>query len=205
MFVVYALSRTSGGAASPTTLILAGVALSAIFSGATAFMLLTGGEQARPIFDFLFGGFNTASWERLAWALPYIFVGAIVVALHARVLNVLQLDDEQATQLGVDVTRTKLWVLAGASLIAATAVAVAGVIGFVGLVVPHMVRMLFGRDHRRLLPLAALWGASFVIAVDLLARTVLAPQEVPVGIVTSLLGGPFFLWLLRAVRTRGLW
>jgi iron complex transport system permease protein len=107
------------------------------------------------------------------------------------------LDDEQSAQLGVDVTRTKLMLLAGASLIAATAVAMAGVIGFVGLIVPHVVRMLWGNDYRRLLPLAAITGASFLIGADVLARVALRPQEVPVGIVTALVGGPFFLYLLR--------
>jgi iron complex transport system permease protein len=197
--LVYLIAR-SGGSFDSVTLILAGVALSAILSAATAFLLLTGGEAARPIFSFLFGGFNTASWDRLAWALPYLVVGALVVATQARVLNVLQLDEEQAAQLGVDVMRTKLIVLAGASLAAATAVAVAGIIGFVGLIVPHVVRLLFGWDYRRVLPLAALLGASFLITVDLFARTVLAPQEVPVGVLTALLGGPFFLWLLRTRR-----
>ena len=201
--LVYLLA-SGGGGLDNTTLILAGVALSAVFGAATAFILLTGGEQARPIFSFLFGGFNTASWERIAWASPYLLVGAAVVAVHARVLNVLQLDEEQAAQLGVDVTRTKLIVLGAASLMAATAVAMAGVIGFVGLIVPHAVRLLFGSDYRRLLPLVALFGASFLIAVDVFARTLLAPQEVPVGVVTALLGGPFFLWLLRTRRVEGL-
>ena len=197
--LVYLLA-TGGGGVDTTTLILAGVALSAVFGAATAFILLTGGEQARPIFSFLFGGFNTSNWERVGWAMPYLVVGTIIVAMHARVLNVLQLDEEQASQLGVPVTRTKLIVLAAASLTAATAVAIAGVIGFVGLIVPHAVRLAFGGDHRRLLPLAALFGASFLILVDLLARTMLSPQEVPVGVLTALLGGPFFLWLLRTRR-----
>ena len=201
--LVYLLASGGGGLDS-TTLILAGVALSAVFGAATAFILLTGGEQARPIFSFLFGGFNTSNWERVAWAAPYLVVGTVIVAMHARVLNVLQLDEEQAAQLGVPVTRTKLIVLAGASLAAATAVAMAGVIGFVGLIVPHAVRLAFGGDHRRLLPLAALFGASFLILVDLLARTMLSPQEVPVGVLTALLGGPFFLWLLRTRRVAAL-
>lgn len=193
-------SGGGGGAADGPALILAGVALSAVFGAATAFLLLTGGERARPIFSFLFGGFQTSNWERLAWAAPWLLAGAAGVAVHARVLNVLQLDEEQAAQLGVRVARTKLAVLAAASLTAAAAVAVAGVIGFVGLIAPHAVRLMFGGDHRRLLPLAALYGAAFLIAVDLLARTALAPQEVPVGVLTAMLGGPFFLWLLRARR-----
>ncbi|MQA00294.1 MAG: iron chelate uptake ABC transporter family permease subunit [Dehalococcoidia bacterium] len=199
MVLVYLFSR-SGGSVSNATLILAGVALSAMLAAATSFILMTAGERTQAVLSFLFGGFNTASWSRVAWALPYLLAGSAVVAVFARVLNVLQLDEEQAAQLGVDVTRTKLLVLGGASLVAATAVAMAGVIGFVGLIVPHVVRILWGGDHRRLLPLAALLGASFLIAADLFARTVIAPQEVPVGIVTALLGGPFFLWLLRARR-----
>lgn len=201
--LVYLLS-SGGGGIDNAALILAGVALSAVFGAATAFLLLTGGEQARPIFSFLFGSFNTASWERLAWAAPWLAIGAAVVALHARTLNVLQLDEEQAAQLGVGVARAKLAVLAAASLAAAAAVAVAGVIGFVGLIVPHAVRLVFGGDYRRVLPLSALFGASFLIAVDACARTLLAPQEAPVGIVTALLGGPFFLWLLRTRRVGAL-
>ena len=201
--IAYVVSRV-GRAVSNTTLILAGVAVSAIFGAATSFILITGGELARPILSFLFGSFNTASWDRLLFALPYLLVGAGVVAAFSRILNVLQLDDEQATQLGVDVTKVKLIVLVGASLVAATAVAIAGVIGFVGLIVPHVVRMLFGGDHRRLLPLTALLGAAFLIMADVLARTVLAPQEVPVGIVTAAAGAPFFLYLLTTRRVDGL-
>jgi iron complex transport system permease protein len=196
VLLVYLFART-GAAVNNATLILAGVALSAIFASITSFLLLTGGAAARPILSFLFGGFNTISWQRIAFAVPYFAAGTAVVAVYARVLNVLQLDDEQAGQLGVDVTRVKLIVLAAASLLAATAVALAGVIGFVGLIVPHVTRMLTGTDHRRLLPMSALLGASFLIAADLLARSVIAPQEIPVGIVTSLVGGPFFLYLLR--------
>jgi iron complex transport system permease protein len=186
------------------SLILAGVALSAVWSGVISFLLLTGGQRSQPIFSFLFGGFNTASWERLAIGLPYLVAGAAVIAFHARVLNVLQLDEEQAAQLGVDVARTKLVVLAAASLVAATAVAMAGIIGFVGLLVPHAVRMILGGDYRRTLPGAALAGASFLVAVDLFSRTVLAPQEVPVGIVTAVLGGPFFILLLRTRKVAAL-
>lgn len=194
--LAYLVSRV-GNAISNTTLILAGVAISSIFGSATSFLLLTGGERARPIFSFLFGSFNTANWERLIMSVPYMLLGAIVVATHSRVLNVLQLDEEQAAQLGVDVARTKLIVLAASSLIAATSVAIAGVIGFVGLIVPHAVRILFGRDHRILLPLTALLGAAFLIATDLISRTVISPQEIPVGIVTAVFGAPFFLYLLR--------
>lgn len=203
VLLAYGFAQT-GLTVSNTSLILAGIAISSIASAITSFILLTGGDRAQPILSFLFGSFNTATWARLTVGTPYLIAGAAVIAIHARVLNVLQLDEDQAAQLGVDVTRSKLLLLGAASLIAATAVAMAGVIGFVGLVVPHVTRMVFGGDYRRLLPLAALLGASFLIGTDILARTLLRPQEVPVGIVTAMVGGPFFLYLLRVRRLGGL-
>lgn len=200
---VYLIARV-GRTVSNATLILAGVALSAILSAGTSFLLLTSGERARGIFSFLFGGFNTSNWERITIALPYLVIGFALVTIYTRALNVLALDEEQASQLGVNVGRTKLIVLGAASLMAATSVAVAGIIGFVGLIVPHVARMLLGVDHRRLLPASALLGASFLILADVLARTARAPEELPVGIVTAIAGGPFFLWLLRTRRVDGL-
>jgi iron complex transport system permease protein len=199
--VLVYLSAKSAGGIDGGALILAGVALSAVWSGATSFIIINGGDRvSQPILSFLFGGFNTSSWERVLVALPYVALGTAVIALHARALNVLQLDEEQATHLGVDVARTKLIVLAAASLVAATAVAISGVIGFVGLIVPHVVRILFGGDYRRTLGASMLGGAVLLIAVDLIARTAIQPQEVPVGILTAMLGGPFFLLLLRGRR-----
>ncbi|MCK9487388.1 MAG: iron ABC transporter permease [Dehalococcoidia bacterium] len=198
VLIVYAVAR-SGGMLDGGSLILGGVALSAVWAGATSFLIINGSDTvSQPILSFLFGGFNTSSWEKVLVATPYILVGTLVIALHARALNVLQLDEEQAEHLGVDVSRTKLIVLAAASLVAATAVAVAGVIGFVGLIVPHAIRMLFGGDYRRTLAASLLGGALLMVSVDLLARTIIQPQEVPVGVLTAMLGGPFFLLLLRS-------
>jgi len=198
--IVYLTARTAASVDSGS-LILAGVALSAVWGGITSFVILNSeASTAQPILTFLFGGFNTASWNKVGLALPYILVGTAVIVLHARALNVLQLDEEQASHLGINVTRTKLTVLAAASLVAATAVAIAGVIGFLGLIVPHAVRLVFGGDHRRTLPLTLIGGAALLIAVDLVARTVIQPQEVPVGILTAILGGPFFIMLLRGRR-----
>lgn len=202
VLLAYAFAQV-GRTVSNTSLILAGIAISSVASAITSFILLTGGDRAQPILSFLFGSFNTATWERLTVGVPYLAVGTLVIALHSRLLNVLQLDEEQAAQLGVDVARSKLILLGAASLVAATAVAMAGVIGFVGLVIPHVTRMVFGGDYRRVLPLAALLGASFLIGTDVLARTLLRPQEVPVGIVTAMVGGPFFLYLLRVRRLGG--
>lgn len=200
--IVYLTARTTA-AVDSGSLILAGVALAAVWGGITSFVIInTESSTSQPILSFLFGGFNTSSWSRIGLSLPYIAAGAAIILLHARALNVLQLDEEQASHLGMDVTRTKLVILAAASLVAATAVAIAGIIGFLGLIVPHAIRLMFGGDFRRTLPLTLIGGATLLIAVDLVARTVLQPQEVPVGVLTAILGGPFFIVLLRRRRIR---
>jgi len=129
--------------------------------------------------------------------IPYLLVGSAIILVNARPLNVLQLDEEQAQQLGLNVERIKLTLVVAASLITASAVAVSGIIGFVGLIVPHAVRLVWGPDHRFLLPMTTLVGAIFLILADGVARTLLSPSEVPVGVVTAFCGAPFFLYLLR--------
>jgi iron complex transport system permease protein len=198
--VVYAVSRV-GGAVPSTTLILAGVALSSLSTAITSYLMLRNTTNTVIVFSVVLGGFNTASWVKLAWVLPYAVPAAVVILAHGRILNVLNLDEEQARQLGVDVERTKLLLLGAASLAAAAAVSVSGTIGFVGLIVPHAVRLVWGADNRQLLPMAIVLGAAFLIGADLLARTVDEPSEIPVGIITAFCGVPFFLYLLR--RTRG--
>jgi iron complex transport system permease protein len=154
-------------------------------------------EQTRAVLSWILGGFNTSSWVDVGILLPYALVAAVVLLPHARILNVLQLDEDQARHLGVSVERVKITVLAVASLATAAAVAVSGLIGFVGLIVPHMVRMAWGQDYRRVLPLSGFFGASFLILADLAARTVNPGGEIPIGIVTAIAGAPFFLFLLR--------
>ncbi len=197
--VTYSLARMSGAARAPT-LILTGVAVSALATAVISYLMLRNQRDSISILSWLMGGFNDAGWHKMWFILPYALPAAGVVFLHGRLLNVLQLDEEEAGQLGVNVERTRLAVLVAASLAAAAAVAVAGIIGFVGLVVPHMVRLLVGPDFRRLLPLSALLGAAFLILADTAARTLISPSELPVGVVTALLGVPFFLYLLRQRR-----
>ncbi len=199
--VVYGVSRV-GSTVPATTLILAGVALSSLSTAITSFLMLKHTTNTLTVFSVVLGGFNASSWVRLAWMLPYAVPAAAVILAHGRVLNVLSLDEEQARHLGIDVERTKLVLLGAASLAAAAAVSVSGTIGFVGLIVPHAVRLVWGPDHRRLLPLAIVFGAAFLIAADLIARTADQPAEIPVGIITAFCGVPFFLYLLR--RARGL-
>ncbi len=129
--------------------------------------------------------------------LPYVLVGLVVLLLYARSLNLMQLDEEQARQLGINVERLKLALLGAATLITAAAVSFVGVIGFVGIIIPHAVRLIWGADHRFLLPLSILTGAIFMILADIIARTALAPTEIPVGVITAICGAPFFLYLLR--------
>lgn len=199
--VALAYALASGGGVSPAaSLILAGVAIAALCNAATSFLFIWHSQRLLTLFSWLMGGFNAAAWSRLWVVTLYAIPCAVVIALHARLLNVLLLDEEQARQLGVDVERVKLIIIIAASLAAAAAVSVSGLIGFVGLVVPHIVRLVVGPDHRRVLPLALVSGAALLIGADLVARTVLAPAELPVGIVTACTGAPFFLFLLRRGR-----
>ncbi len=197
--VVYSVARVNG-VVSTTTLILAGVAVASLSTAITSFLMLKDTTNTLTVLSVVLGGFNTATWVKLTWVLPYAVPAAIVIMAYGRVLNVMGLGEEQARHLGVDVERAKLVLLGAASLAAAAAVSVSGTIGFVGLIVPHAVRLVWGPDNRRLLPLALLFGAAFLIAADLAARTVDQPSEIPVGIVTACCGVPFFLYLLRRAK-----
>ena len=197
--VVYGVARV-GNTVPATTLILAGVAVASLSTAVTSFLMLRSTTHMFTIFSVVLGGFNTAAWPKLIWVIPYALPAAVLILAHGRILNVLSLDEEQARHLGVDVERTKLLLLGAASLATAAAVSVSGTIGFVGLIVPHAVRMLWGPDHRTLLPMSIVLGAAFLILADLLARTIDQPSEIPVGIITAFCGVPFFLYLLRRAR-----
>jgi iron complex transport system permease protein len=204
VMIVYALARV-GKSTPVTTLILAGVAVGTFTSALTSLILLVSTDQIQRAIVWLMGGFSLGGWEPVVFSLPYLVIGLILLTLLGRPLNVLQFGDEQALQLGLNVDSVKLLLVAAASLVAAVAVSFSGIIGFVGLIVPHLIRLLWGTDYRRLIPLATLGGGAVLLASDTLARTLLAPREIPVGIITSLLGAPFFLWLLRKARVEGAW
>jgi len=197
--VVYGVARV-GGAAPGTTLVLAGVALSSLATAITAYLMLKRTTNSLTIMSVVLGGFNTATWVKLAWVLPYTVPAVLVILAHGRILNVLSLDEQQARQVGIDVEHTKLILLGAASLAAAAVVLVSGTIGFVGLIVPHAIRLVCGPDNRALLPMALLLGAAFLIGADLAARMIDQPSEIPVGIITAFCGVPFFLYLLRRSR-----
>ncbi len=184
------------GRLDTASLLLAGVAISYTLAALTSFLMVFAREQMAAVVFWMMGGLGAASWPYLAMVAPMFVIGATLALVSSRELNLMLLGDERAGHLGLDVDRFKLAALSVASLLTAAAVAVAGLIGFVGLMVPHGVRLVLGPDHRVLLPASFLGGAVVLVAADLVARTVIAPVEVPVGIVTALLGGPFFVWLL---------
>ncbi len=199
MAVVYALAR-QGKSLPVTTLVLAGVAISSLLLSIVSYLVISSGDKMHSIMFWLMGSFSISEWSDVRAVLPYMFVGVGTILLFARPLNIMQLDEEQAQQLGVNVERLKLVLLGAATLITAAAVSFVGTIGFVGIIVPHAVRLIWGADYRFLLPLCVLSSAIFLILADLIARTVLAPTEIPVGVVTALVGAPFFLYLLRAKK-----
>lgn len=199
--VVYSVARV-GKTLPATTLILAGVALGAFLASITSYLLTICGEELHGIVFWLLGGLSLTNWAEVGIVLPCVIVGVIIIWLHARPLNVMQLDEEQAQQLGINVERVKLILLGAATLITSAAVCFTGLIGFVGIIVPHAVRLIWGPDHRFLLPLSTLVGGIFLILADTLAHTLLPPTEIPVGVITAFCGAPFFLYLLR--RKKGL-
>ena len=193
-FGVY-LIATRNGRTPVATLLLAGVAVQTFLGAVVSFLLLNAGESIRRALFWLMGHLKGATWPEVWTTLPLVALPFLALLGYARDLNVMLLGEEDASSLGIDVERTKRILLALASLATAAGVAVAGIIGFVGLIVPHVMRLLVGPDHRVLLPASALAGASFLVATDTLARS--GATEVPVGIVTAALGAPFFLYLLR--------
>jgi iron complex transport system permease protein len=205
-FVVYAFAR-SGGRTEVVTLLLTGLAVSAIASAAIGFLLFTATDaELRSVVFWSLGSLGSATWPSVAGAAPFVLAGVLLVPLFARPLDLLLLGEREARHLGVDTERVRLAVITLAALATGAAVAVAGVVAFVGLIVPHLVRLAAGPGHRVVLPASALGGAALLLLADLVARTVAAPAELPLGVVTSLIGGPFFLWLLhRTRREHGGW
>jgi iron complex transport system permease protein len=203
--LVYMISLR-GGQLPVTTVLLSGVALGALASSITSYwMVAVRGDlfDTQRILFWLMGSLASRRWEHVHLAWPQILAGALFLQWMARDLNVLVQGEENALYLGIDVERSKRLLLVGASLVAAAAVSVSGIIGFVGLVVPHVMRLWIGPDHRWLLPASMLGGAVLLVNADLLARIVIEPAELPIGIITSVLGCPFFLYLLRKRRDMG--
>lgn len=197
-FIVFLLARRRGRIA-PRRLILSGVAVAYFFSGLTSFITLTSGKYmlARAALSWLLGTLAGTNWTELTLPVIVLVAGTFLLSLQARSLNALIIGDETAATLGVDLNRFRGQLFLSVSLVTGVMVAVSGAIGFVGLMVPHTVRLIVGADHRRVLPVSLFAGSIFLIWVDVIARVAFAPVELPVGVITSLLGGPFFLWLMH--------
>lgn len=202
VFVVYRLARR-GNRVPVADLLLAGVAVGAVLSALVSAITVFSQRDLRQIIFWLMGGFSGRGWDYVLAVAPYILAGTAVLAFYTRDLNALQLGEEAAGHLGIEVESLKRYLIIAATLATGAAVAASGVIGFVGLVVPHALRLVLGPDHRTLLPASGLAGAVLLVLADLLARVVVPPAEIPVGIITALLGGPFFVYLLRRSRRGG--
>ncbi len=196
IFLVYNIASVRGKL-PVSTLLLAGIAVTLFLSAIISFLMYTAGEKLHGIVFWLMGGLWGRNWNHVMMAFPFICFGSILIYIFARDLNVILLGEEPAQHLGIEVEALKKIIILSTSLITAAAVSVSGIIGFVGLVIPHIMRILVGPDHRVLLPSSALVGGIFLIWADTLARTIIAPTEIPVGIITALFGAPFFIYLLR--------
>lgn len=199
---VYLLA-ISGGRLLASRLILGGVAIAYCLSGLTSLIVMTSGQRdlANSVLVWTMGSLAGARWDDLGLPALLLLAGIALLLTQARTLNALLAGEETATTLGVDTTRTRRWMFVLVSLITGVLVALTGPIGFVGLVVPHVARMLVGAEHRRVLPVSALVGAIFLVWVDVVSRVAFAPAELPVGVITALVGGPFFVWMLYQRRT----
>ncbi|GAA4485847.1 iron ABC transporter permease [Rhodococcus olei] len=196
----YLLGRGVGGVRSEVVIILAGVAVAAFANAAQTFLQQRHDETLRQVYNWLLGRLSTDGWTQVLVVLPYVVVAAAVICLHRRTLDVMAVGDTEAASLGVHPERVRLTLVAAATLGTAAVVSVSGLIGFVGIVVPHAIRLVVGPGHRLLLPLSLLLGAAFLVFADVLARTVTAPAELPIGVVTAAIGAPFFLVVLRRGR-----
>ncbi|HEU4894740.1 MAG TPA: iron ABC transporter permease [Acidimicrobiia bacterium] len=197
--VTYALGRSVGGR-SATSLILAGVAVAAFATAVQTYILQQNVETLREVYSWILGRLVTVGWSDVIELLPYAVAAGLVLFASRRLLDVLSIGDDEATALGVRVGRVRGVVVLAATLATAAAVSVSGLIGFVGIIVPHTIRLLFGWSYRVIVPLSLLFGASFLMLADIAARTLVAPAELPIGVVTAFFGAPFFLLVLRSMR-----
>ena len=204
VYLVYVFANI-GGTVPITNLILAGVAFSSFATSVTSFLMLRSTGELRRAIGWLLGGVSLIGWDVTLALIPYLLIGLTTLVLNGYALNLLQFGDDQAVQMGLNVRQAKFIIIVAASLVTAAAVSFAGIIGFVGLIVPHVVRIWWGVDYRHIIPLSIIGGAGALLLADVLARVVLAPQELPLGIITALVGAPFFLWVLRRAKNQGRW
>jgi iron complex transport system permease protein len=197
VIAAYVLGRSAGGAAGPAALVLAGVTIVSFLTALQTFIQQQHVQTVQEVYSWLLGRLATTGWREVGIVVPYVSVAWVVIIAHRRLLDVLAVGDEEAASLGVNVARVRLLVVAAATIATAAAVAVSGLIGFVGIIVPHTIRLLAGGSYRLLLPLSVVVGAGFLVFADVIARTVMSPAELPIGVVTAFFGAPFFAVVLR--------
>jgi len=200
VMIAYVLGRSAGAGASAAALVLAGVTVAAFLTAVQTYVQQQNVQTVQEVYSWLLGRLATSGWHEVLIVLPYAVFSWTVILLHRRLLDVLAVGDDEAAALGVRVARVRLIVVAAATVGTAAAVAVSGLIGFVGIIVPHTIRLLAGGSYRLLLPLAILVGGGFLVATDVLARTIISPAELPIGVVTAFFGAPFFALVLRTSR-----
>lgn len=199
--LTYALGRSAGAARTTGALVLAGVTVATFTAAVQTFVQQRHTDVLQNVYSWLLGGFSTSTWSDVALCAPYIALSSVVLLLHRRVLDVLSLGDDEAASLGVDVARARLAIVVAATLGTAAAVSVSGLIAFVGIIVPHTIRLLVSTSYRAVIPLSLAAGAGFLVLTDVLARTILSPAELPIGVVTAFFGAPFFAVVLRTSRS----
>lgn len=196
VLLVYLVSRSRAGS-STTGLLLAGMCISSLLTSAQTLIMMLSKSQMDSVLSWTMGSFAASSYEKLAWAAPLIIIGCILLFMLARPLDLMLMGSDQAAHMGVNVKQTTICIMFLTALVCSAAVAISGIISFVGLIIPHILRLMVGPGHRRLIPLSFIVGAAFMTLTDLLARTLAAPFSLPVGVFTSILGAPFFLWIYR--------
>lgn len=203
IFGVLTFARKMDRSMKVETIILTGIIFSSFLSAFISLMIALTGEELRQIISWLMGSVSMRGWNYIAIILPFFIVGSLILMMNTHELNAMTFGEERARHLGVNVQRRKMLILVAGSILTGAAVAVSGTIGFVGLVIPHLVRRIWGPDHKHLLPLSMLVGSGFLILADLLARTIIAPTELPIGVITSLIGAPAFAFILLKRRREG--
>jgi cobalamin transport system permease protein len=198
--LTYAVGRSAGRERDAATLLLAGVTVAAFLTAVQTFVQQQHAETLQQVYSWILGGLPSSGWSNVVLIVPYVVVATAVILAYRRVVDVLNLGDDEAASLGVDVRRVRLLLIVAATVGTAAAVAVTGLIGFVGIIVAHAIRLLTGVGYRALLPLSFIVGAGFLVLADVVARTALAPAEIPLGVVTAFLGAPFFALVLRTSR-----
>jgi len=200
----YLLGSSVARAGGTGALILAGVTVAAFMTAVQTFLQQRQSQTLQQVYAWILGGLSGATWHEVAIAAPWMILSAAVLVAHRRILDVLAVGDEEAGSLGLNVRRTRLLIVVAATIGTASAVAVSGLIGFVGIIVPHTIRLLVSSSYRAIVPLSLLVGAGFLVLTDVIARTVLSPAELPIGVVTAFFGAPFFAIVLRRSRWVGL-